>query len=115
MKAIDTGLTASQTQKIWRVLEPFRSDIQGVAVFGSRATGVWRANSDVDLVIYGPISGRDVDRIWTAFDESNLSVTVDVVAYNLITNARLRDHIDRVALPLPSNPALVDAKSVAAE
>lgn len=115
MKASDSGLTARQIQKVRRVLEPFQGDIQRVAVFGSRATGLWRVGSDLDLVVFGPISARQIDRIWTAFDESDLSITVDIVAYDHIKNARLLDHIDHEALPLPPGPALDDRHSVAAE
>lgn len=82
------------------ILAPFAAKIERVAIFGSRATGRARENSDIDLVIYGSLNERDVDRIWTLFDESALAVTVDVIAYNLDLYPPLRRHIDQVAQPL---------------
>lgn len=110
----DTGLDERQLRKVWRILEPFRSQIEHAALFGSRATGAYRSNSDIDLVLYGPIDGATVDRLWTRFDESNLSLTVDVIAYDGIKNSRLREHIDRFAKPLPSVDSTLDTALVKA-
>ena len=82
------------------VLRPFANTIESVGVFGSRAMGNARENSDIDLVIYGPISERQIDRLWTLFDESSLAVRVDVLAYNLIKHPPMRAHIDRFMQPL---------------
>jgi len=109
-KELESGLDERQLRKVWRILEPFRSQFNRAALFGSRAIGTYRPNSDIDLVLYGPIEGCAVDRIWTGFDESNLSLTVDVIAYDRIKNPRLRDHIDRFAIPLPLAPDALDEK-----
>lgn len=106
------GLDKRQLTKLWRVLEPFRPKFDRAALFGSRATGTYRPNSDIDLVLYGAVEEAVVDRLWTSFDESNLSLTVDVIAYNLIKNLRLRDHIDRFAKPLPLAEGALDTASV---
>lgn len=83
------------------VLAPYRARLSGVSVFGSRATGRSRPNSDIDLVIFGAVGDDDRTGIWADLEDSDLPVTVDVVIYNEVTNDRLRDHIDRVAVPLP--------------
>jgi predicted nucleotidyltransferase len=90
-------ISPRRSEIIRSVLEPFADKIDSVAVFGSHATGRARDNSDVDLVVYGRLDQTDVDRLWTSFDESSLSVTVDLVAYNLPIYPPLRGHIDRVA------------------
>ena len=82
------------------VLRPFANVIESVGVFGSRAMGNARENSDIDLVIYGSISERQIDRLWTLFDESSLAVRVDLLAYNHIKHAPMRSHIDRFMQPL---------------
>lgn len=84
-------------------------------MFGSRATGRARPNSDIDLVLFGAVNPRDQTNIWADLEDSDLPVTVDIVIYDELTNARLRDHIDRVALPLPLDPALDESTSAAAE
>ena len=83
-----------------------------VGLFGSRATGTARPNSDVDLVVYGDIGQPVVDRLWTLFDESGLARTVDVVAYDLIEHPPLKAHIDAVMVPLFSR---ADLDAVAAD
>ena len=104
------GIVPSTTPKdlplIANVLAPWQHRLRRVALFGSRATGEARANSDYDLVLYGDLVQTDVDRICTDFSESALCVTADVIAYDLLRHAPLKAHIDRVAtdLPLPWLP-----------
>ena len=93
-------ISDARREIIRSVLAPFADKIDRVAVFGSHATGRARENSDIDLVIYGRLDQTDVDRLWTAFDESALIVTVDVVAYNLAPYPPLKRHIDEVAKTL---------------
>lgn len=93
-------LSAEQLATLRRILAPFAEQIEQVGLFGSRATGRARPNSDIDLVLYGALDEATIDRIWTLFDESNLALKVDVNAYDLITHAGLKAHIDQVMLPL---------------
>ena len=94
------GLSPSQMALLQATFAPFARQIEAVLVFGSRAMGLHKPSSDIDLVIYGPIAAADVDRIWTQLEESTLPFKADVVAYNHITNPLLRWHIDREAKPL---------------
>lgn len=105
----DHGLTAHQLQIIREVLAPYAGVIQQVGLFGSRAAGTARPNSDIDLVLYGPVSEAIVDRIWTLFAESGLAVTVDVIAYDLIDTPALKSHIDAVMQPLFKQAGLLSA------
>lgn len=101
-----TGLNRNQLAIIKSVLGPYASRIDRVGVFGSRATGKSRSNSDIDMVLYGDLSPAEVDRIWTLFDSSDLAVKVDVNAYNLIAYPPLKRHIDEVMLPIFSKQDL---------
>ena len=56
-----------------------------------------RPLSDIDLVLYGDLEEREVDRIYTLFDESNLGLRVDVQAYQHIQYPPLKRHIDAQA------------------
>ena len=94
------GLSDSQINIIQHILASFSASINTVGLFGSRATGRYRANSDIDIVLYGNLDETILDRISTLFDESLLSLKVDVVAYDLITYPPLKTHIDAVMLPL---------------
>ena len=82
------------------VLRPYASRLEMVGLFGSRATGTYRENSDIDLVLYGAVDQSDVDRLYTLFEESLLPMTVDVTAYHLICYPPLKAHITEVMRPL---------------
>lgn len=90
-------LTETERRELARVLRPFAKRIERVGVFGSRATGRARPNSDIDLVIYGDIDSDLENRIWTLLEDSSLAVTVDLAAYPLIRHAGLKAHIDATA------------------
>ena len=94
------AISPRQRELLIGVLRPFADVIDSVGIFGSRAMGTARENSDIDLVIYGPIADKQVDRLWTLFDESSLAVRVDVLAYDHIKHAPMRAHIDRFMRPL---------------
>ena len=90
------GLTEQQLSEIRGVLAPFADRIDRVGLFGSRATGKMHPQSDVDLVLHGALDEGTLDRIWTLFSSSNLSIKVDVVVYELIAYPPLKSHIDAV-------------------
>ena len=89
-----------QLRTIERILSQYADDITRADLFGSRAMGSYRANSDIDLVLRGEIGQESVDRLWTLFQESSLPVSVDVTSYELTTYPPLRAHIDKVCKPL---------------
>lgn len=91
------GLTERQLAAIKQILRPFAADIEKVALFGSRATGKYRPNSDIDLVLYGSVDEKTVDRLWTLFAESDLPYKVDVKSYEQITYPPFKQHIDEVS------------------
>ena len=101
------GLTERQVRVIAEILRPFLHKISKVGLFGSRATGTYRENSDIDMVLYGPLEATDVDRLHTLFDDSSLPMSVDVSAYHLIDHPPMKAHIEAVLKPL-----FADAQSV---
>ena len=66
------GITAAHQDLLREILATAGDRIDRVAVFGSRATGRYRPNSDLDLVLYGSADAADCDRLWTLFQESSL-------------------------------------------
>ena len=93
---LDHGLTPAQIILIRDILTPYSDKIEQVGVFGSRATGTFRPNSGIDLVVYGTVEQADIDRLWTLFDASSLAIKVDLNAYHLLAYSPLRAHIDEV-------------------
>ena len=98
--AMNHGLTERQLRTIKGILALYSDEITRADLFGSRAMGNYRANSDIDIVLRGDIREESVDRMWTLFQESSLPVSVDVASYELTTYPPLRAHIDKVAKPL---------------
>lgn len=95
------GLSTQQLNLINSVLAPYKSKINKVGIFGSRATGRFKSYSDLDLVIYGDLAFTQIDRLFTEFDESLLSIKVDVVLYGEHLPLALKKHIDEVVQILP--------------
>jgi predicted nucleotidyltransferase len=94
------GLTPAQLEIIRHILRPFAEEIETVGLFGSRATGTYRPESDIDLVIYGAVSEATLARLHRLFQESALPFTVDIQGYEHIAYPPLKEHIDRVMKPL---------------
>ncbi|RLE19569.1 MAG: nucleotidyltransferase domain-containing protein [Acidobacteria bacterium] len=110
-KKMDNGLSKQQLEIIREILAPFADRIDRVDLFGSRAQGTHRPNSDIDLVLRGDIDKKATDRLWTLFAESSLALKVDVLAYAQITKAALKKHIDLVSVPLFTKADLIHDKS----
>lgn len=94
------GLSDRQLAVLKQILALYAEEIASVDLFGSRATGDYRPNSDVDLVLRGSIKEKQIDRLWTLFHESNLPVSVDVKSYELTTYPPLKAHMDKVCKTL---------------
>jgi predicted nucleotidyltransferase len=90
------GLTEQHIELIKSVLKPYAKQIKQVCLFGSRAKGTYRPNSDIDLVLQGTLDEKTVDRLWTLFQESSLPFKVDVKAYSQLTYPPLKQHMDKV-------------------
>ena len=94
------GLSARHMAVIRAILAPYVERITRVGLFGSRAMGTARANSDIDMVLMGDLDEALIDHLRTAFDNSPLPVAVDLVAYDGVANPALKTHIDRMMSPL---------------
>lgn len=94
------GLNERELALIREILQTQVDRIERVGVFGSRAEGRQRPNSDLDLVLYGTADEAVCDRLWTLFQDSPLAFSVDVKSYGTIAYSPLRAHIDRAVQPL---------------
>ena len=100
------GLSERQLVVLKQILSLYAEEIASVELFGSRASGGYRPNSDVDLVLRSAIKEKHIDRLWTMFHESNLPFSVDVKSYALTTYPPLKAHMDNVCKPLFSQQEL---------
>jgi len=78
---MDHGLTARNLATIGEILATYAEEITQVDLFGSRATGGYRDNSDVDILLHGGIGQREIDHLWTLFQEINLPLSVHIKSY----------------------------------
>lgn len=92
-----TGLSAAEIGLLAAVLRQFPQVERGV-LFGSRAKGNARPNSDIDLALYGSIDDLTVERIAMAMDELPMPYLLDVKAVASLKNPALIDHIQRVGV-----------------
>lgn len=97
---MNTGLTKKQSDTLLTILNRY-SVVDDALLFGSRAKGNFKPGSDIDLAVKGKdITRRTVACLNADFEGSDLPYFVDVVHYDRISNAALREHIDRVGIPL---------------
>lgn len=97
VSAEDHGLSDAELTTIKAILADYWQKIDKACLFGSRACGQYKTYSDIDLVLYGNLQEREVDRIYTLFDDSSLGLRVDVQAYQHIQYPPLKRHIDTMA------------------
>jgi len=104
---VSHGLDKDQLKLLRETLAPFVEQIEKVGLFGSRATGTFRPNSDIDMVIYGLVDKETEAHMFTILNEISLPFKVDVQAYNNIVYPPLKKHIDAVMLPLFTHEQLL--------
>lgn len=105
------GLSAQQIETLRRILAPYAGRIERVDLFGSRARGCQRFNSDLDLVVHGTLSEADIDRLRTLFQESNLPFSVDIKSYTHTRYAPLKEHMDAIGKTLFTHEELIEAQA----
>lgn len=91
---LNDGLEPAQREAICTVLRRF-PQVQTAQLYGSRATGRYRAGSDIDLTLRGDIDLIALNEIGMALDDLLLPYKIDLSIWDQIDNADLRDHIQR--------------------
>ncbi|MDR2703682.1 MAG: nucleotidyltransferase domain-containing protein [Cellulomonadaceae bacterium] len=90
------GLSDSHYSQIGTVLS--QNGVKSAVIFGSRAKGIHRPNSDIDIAIFD--SEVNVNHIAQELDDLPSPYKFDVVEYHRLENLALREHIIRVGQPL---------------
>jgi predicted nucleotidyltransferase len=91
------GLTEKELDLIRSVFSEITATRKAV-IFGSRAKGNFKKYSDVDIAVFGGENHVNIGEIITALDELPLIYKFDVVAYEELKNAELKEHIDKLGI-----------------
>ncbi|RED98944.1 nucleotidyltransferase family protein [Marinoscillum furvescens] len=95
-----------------KVIEQIRETIftnksvKELVIYGSRAKGNFRLESDIDLCIQGSdLTQGDIFQLESKLDDLLLPYKIDLTGYHLISNNDLKAHITRVGQPFNAEPA----------
>lgn len=91
----DFGLTRQEQELIRGTLARHPGVVEA-RIFGSRAMGRERPNSDVDLAVWGDLDTGEVVRLHAELDDLPLPYLFDLKRYDSIEYQPLKDHIQRV-------------------
>lgn len=96
------GLEQHIIDKLIAVFEK-KPKVDKALVFGSRAMGNYRPDSDIDIAIKGQdLNTDDIIAMSVAFEEKGITYKIDLINYHTIKEPNLKDHIDRVGIDLYS-------------
>lgn len=96
------GLEQHIIDKLIAVFEQ-NPKVDKAIVFGSRAMGNYRPDSDIDIAIKGQdLNTDDIIAMSVAFEEKGITHKIDLLNYHTIKEPDLKDHIDRVGIELYS-------------
>jgi uncharacterized protein len=94
------GLSERTVLQIVKVLAQFPTVEKGL-LFGSRAKGMYRRGSDIDLALVGrSLDWRTIGKIYDALDELLLPYRFSLIIYDENTDSDVAAHIARVGIPL---------------
>ena len=98
---MNTGLNEKTLNLIKSVFVNY-DQIEKVYIFGSRAKGNYRPNSDIDLAISGEVDSFLAEKIALNLEELPLPYKFDVQSYEGIKKQELKEHINRVGVVIYS-------------
>lgn len=100
------GLTSEDWGRIERVLAS-HPKIEAVILFGSRAKGIHKPGSDVDLALVGDLVLNDVLDLHNDLDDLDLPIRFDLVDYRRVTDPDVLAHVNRVGVPILARAGVV--------
>jgi predicted nucleotidyltransferase len=88
------GLKEKHQQEIISIIQK-QKNVHFAWLFGSRAMGNFKENSDIDIVIEGEeLTLSDVEKILTNIELTTIPYKVDVLIKHKISNIELLKHIE---------------------
>jgi len=92
-------LTSSELNAVCGVFAEHHNIARAI-IFGSRAKGTHRLDSDIDIALDGNISPLEAESIAGDLEEFPLPYRFDVVALRHATNEALLEHVERVGVEI---------------
>ncbi len=99
MSVLDHGLSQPTVNEIHGILARF-PQVEKAVLFGSRAKGVHRNGSDIDLALMGDegLNSQTLGQIEEVLDDSFLPYRFSLVIPSCVTDPAVRAHIRRVGV-----------------
>lgn len=92
------GLNEETVNKIIDVFSKYQ-EVEEALLYGSRAKGVFKPGSDIDLALKGGnLNLHVLNKIGLDLDDLLLPYTFDISIYHQISNPDLIEHIERVGV-----------------
>ena len=97
------GLTNTDLQKLTMLFARNRK-IERVILYGSRAKGIYKPFSDIDITLIGEgLTRSDVNRLASDIDDLLLPYQFDISIFASLKNKELIEHIKRVGIGIYQN------------
>lgn len=91
------GLSDEIYNKIMNIIKKYDYTFK---IFGSRARGDYKYNSDIDIAVYGEIKQEDKFSISNDFDKIDMAYSIDLVFVQDITKEEFLNSINRDGVEL---------------
>jgi len=92
------GLSENIIEQLNKIFEENRK-VDEVILFGSRAKGNYRGDSDIDLALKGRnVSSEDILSLGVKLESLNLPYKIDLINYATIKDKDVVEHIDRAGI-----------------
>ena len=104
-----SGLDAEELSQLQALFSCYPK-IRKVILFGSRAKGTARKNSDIDLAVDGIENFLSIESLSMELDELSFPYRFDLQAMSTIKNHSLLEHIERVGIVIYQGQTSEDSK-----
>ena len=104
-----SGLDAEELSQLQALFSCY-PEIRKVILFGSRAKGTARKNSDIDLAVDGIENFLSIESLSMELEELPLPYRFDLQAMSTIKNHSLLEHIERVGIVIYQGQNSEDSK-----
>lgn len=88
---MEIGINEKTLRIINEIFQKF--EIEKKVIFGSRARGDYRYNSDIDIAVFGNIDRKIFNRLLHELMESDCIYKIDLVHFEKVNNEELKKDI----------------------
>lgn len=88
---MNIGISDKAFNEIKKIFSKYNIDKK--VIFGSRARGSYRYNSDIDIAVFGEIDRNAFVRLYGELKEADCIYKIDLVHFDRLTNEKLKQDI----------------------